>query len=51
MASPVNSATYGSASLVRALRYHKQQEEGMLKISLIDSARQRRLIVEGKLIL
>jgi hypothetical protein len=32
------------------LRYHKQQEEGMLKISLIDGARQRRLIVEGKLI-
>jgi hypothetical protein len=32
------------------LLYRKQQEDGMLKISLIDSARQRRLIVEGKLI-
>ena len=31
------------------LRY-REWEEGMLKISLIDSARQRRLVVEGKLI-
>ena len=29
---------------------HCELEEAMLKISLIDSARQRRLVVEGKLI-
>jgi hypothetical protein len=35
---------------VCVLPCHKKQEEGMLKISPIDSVRQRRLIVEGKLI-
>jgi hypothetical protein len=29
---------------------YSEWEEGMLKISLIDSAKQRRLVVEGKLI-
>ena len=46
---PENSATYDFAGLVCTLRY-REWEEGMLKISLIDSARQRRLVVEGKLI-
>ena len=41
--------TYGSARLVCALPY-REWEEQMLKISLIESARQRRLVVEGKLV-
>jgi hypothetical protein len=35
---------------VCALPYHEYGKKQMLKISLIDSARQRRVIVEGKLI-
>jgi hypothetical protein len=35
---------------VCALLYHEHGKKQMLKISLIDSARQRRVIVEGKLI-
>jgi hypothetical protein len=35
---------------VCALPYHEHGKKQMLKISLIDSARQRRVIVEGKLI-
>jgi hypothetical protein len=35
---------------VCALPYHERGKKQMLKISLIDSARQRRVIVEGKLI-
>ena len=41
--------TCSSASLAGALPY-RNWEEAMLKISLIDSARQCRLVVEGKLI-
>ena len=41
--------TYGSVGLVCALPYC-ELVEAMLKISLIDNARRRRLIVEGKLI-
>ena len=44
-----NSVTYGPAGLVCAL-HQLEWQEGMLKISLIDSPRQRRLVVEGKLI-
>ena len=33
-----------------ALPYHERGKKQMLKISLIDSARQRRVIVEGRLI-
>ena len=33
-----------------ALPYHEHGKKQMLKISLIDSARQRRVIVEGKLL-
>ena len=47
--SPENSPTYDLASLVCALPY-REGKEAMLKTSLIDSARQRRLIVEGKII-
>jgi hypothetical protein len=35
---------------VCALPYHERGKKQMLKISLIDSARQRRVIVEGRLI-
>ena len=41
--------TYGATSLARAVHY-PEQEKAMLKISVIDSARQRRLLIEGKLI-
>lgn len=46
---PENSVTYGATSLVSGMPY-SQCEEAMLKISVIDSARQCRLVVEGKLI-
>ena len=46
---PEHSATYGTVSLASVLLYGKW-EEAVLKISLIDSPRQRRLIAEGKLI-
>jgi hypothetical protein len=36
--------------LVRAVPYHERGKKKMLRISLIDSARQRRVIVEGKLL-
>jgi len=41
--------TYGPVGLACALPYG-EWEEAMLKISLIDNAKRRRLIVEGKLI-
>jgi hypothetical protein len=46
---PEHSATYGTVSLASVLPYG-EWEEAVLKISLIDSPRQRRLIAEGKLI-
>jgi hypothetical protein len=46
---PDNSSTYSYPGLVCALPY-RVWEEQMLKISLIDGAKQRRLVVEGKLV-
>jgi hypothetical protein len=47
--SPENSTTSGSARLECALLY-SEREEAMLRISLVDDAKRRRLIVEGKLL-
>ena len=48
--SPENSVTYGALGLVWVVPYRERGKKQMLKISLIDSARHRRVIVEGRLI-
>jgi hypothetical protein len=48
--APENSGTYDFASLVWALPYPEREKKAMLKISIVDSSSQRRLVIEGKLV-
>src|ERR1700731_1367493 len=45
-----DSATYGSASLASDLRLSEPRAKAMLKISILDTQRRRRLVGEGKLV-
>jgi hypothetical protein len=47
---PENSVPYDSERLARGLHLHERWAEAMLKISILDTSSQRRLLIEGKLI-
>ena len=48
--SPENSATYGTASLERALPQLAVLAKAMLKITILDAPDRRRFVLEGKLV-
>src|ERR1700733_1258425 len=47
---PGNSVPYDSGRLARGLHQRQRRAEAMLKISILDTPSQRRLLIEGKLI-
>jgi hypothetical protein len=50
LSSPENSTSYGYASVACALPLSPARAKAMLKISIVDSSSQRRLVIEGKLV-